>query len=190
MSNTTIITRWMGFGAKGGGQLGFGGYESTYARLWNLGNGETFDLQIGAARWGIGFGGGGGAVAVIAFGLIEPHMLHGRKLETDWGVNIAFTEKIVSKATIGLVQHGKLYLDAFIAGKYVFTSGKQLENVRNLMHTVFTAFEAIKESGVVVIDLPGGVGLEVSGFITKGTMYVSNESDIAPGSEWDGRDNL
>jgi len=183
----------MGFGGKSGGQLGIGGYESTYARLWNLGNGEYFDLQIGAARWGFGLGAGAGAVAIIAFGLIEPHTLHGRRMETDWGVNVAFTEQIISKATIGLIKQSKLWVDAFIAGKYIVASIddlKLLENLRNLTHTIFTALEARKQSGVVVVDLPGGVGLEVSGFLTKGTMYISNESDIAPGSEWNGRDRL
>ena len=38
--------RWLGVGAKSGGQLLFGGVESTSARLWNLNDGESLILKL------------------------------------------------------------------------------------------------------------------------------------------------
>ena len=83
--------RWLGFGVKSGGQLLIGGVETTTAYVVNLGDLETFDLQIISSRWGLGLGGSGGVVAIIGFGFTVPEELH-RKDVQDWGVNVAFTE--------------------------------------------------------------------------------------------------
>ena len=89
-----FFKRWLGFGVKSGGQLGVGGIESTTAYVVNLGDLETFDLQIISSRWGLGLGGSGGAVAVIGFGFRVPYELDHEPLN-DWGVNVAFTEKVI-----------------------------------------------------------------------------------------------
>ncbi|MHC2559497.1 hypothetical protein [Bradyrhizobium liaoningense] len=65
----------------------------------NLGDLETFDLQIVSSRWGLGLGGSGGAVAVIGFGFRGPYELDHESLN-DWGVNVAFTEKLISKSAL------------------------------------------------------------------------------------------
>ena len=75
------------------------GAENTTALMVNLGNAETFVLEIMSTRWGPGLGGSGGAAFIIGFGFIEPYVLHGENLN-DWGVNIAFTEKLVSRGSI------------------------------------------------------------------------------------------
>lgn len=184
--------RWIGFGGKSGGQLLIGGVESATAFMVNLGDYETFQLQIINSRWGLGLGGSGGAVAVLGFGFHVPYELH-RKSLTDWGVNLAFTEKLLSKSAIKSLEHSKFFLDSFTNGKYVapmlekskaFRDIGLLQNVRDMLHTLYAGFEAHKRSGVVVIDLPVvGVGLEVSAYVTKGTMYVSNPSHWI-GSDW------
>ena len=180
-----FFKRWLGFGVKSGGQLGIGGVESTTAYVVNLGDLETFDLQIISSRWGLGLGGSGVAVAVIGFGFTVPEELH-RKPLNDWGVNVAFTEKLISKSALQSIHQSKYFIDGFKNGIYVapalnarntFTAIGLLQNVRNALHTLYGGLEAAKGSGVIVLDLPFlGVGLELSAFLTRGTMYVSNAS--------------
>ncbi|HKD28958.1 MAG TPA: hypothetical protein VKC66_24010 [Xanthobacteraceae bacterium] len=178
--------RWIGFGVKSGGQLLIGGVESVTAFMVNLESGETFDLEIISSRWGLGLGGSGGAVAVLGFGFIEPYNLHG-KPENDWGVNIAFTEKLISKSVIQSLVFSKRFIEiyranrALLAYRHVKSAFKDMaffEQIRNTLVTVYAGFEASKHEGIVVIELPvASVGLEVSGYVTRGTMYVSNSSD-------------
>ncbi len=180
-----FLSRWLGFGIKSGGQLLIGGVESTTAYVVNLGDLETFDFQVVSSRWGLGLGGGAGVVAIIGFGFSIPYELHGKSLN-DWGVNIAFTEKLISKSTVQAIQTSKLFIDGFKNGRYVapalnkaklFADWAVLANVRNALHTLYGGLEAAKHSGVIVLDLPMlGVGLELSAFLTRGTMYVSNPS--------------
>ncbi|WP_229159474.1 hypothetical protein [Bradyrhizobium brasilense] len=180
-----FFKRWLGFGVKSGGQLLIGGIESTTAYVVNLGDLETFDLQIISSRWGLGLGGSGGAVAVIGFGFSVPYELHREPLN-DWGVNVAFTEKLISKSALQSIHNSKYFIDGLKNGRYVapalntrntFTAIGLLQNVRNALHTLYGGFEAAKGSGVIVLDLPFlGVGLELSAFLTRGTMYVSNPS--------------
>jgi hypothetical protein len=180
-----FFKRWLGFGVKSGGQLLIGGVESTTAYVVNLGDLETFDLQIISSRWGLGLGGSGVAVAVIGFGFTVPYELHGKPLN-DWGVNVAFTEKLISKSALQSIHQSKYFIDGFKNGRYVaptlnarntFTGIGLLQNVRNALHTLYGGLEAAKGSGVIVLDLPFlGVGLELSAFLTRGTMYVSNPS--------------
>jgi hypothetical protein len=181
-----FFKRWLGFGVKSGGQLGIGGVESTTAYVVNLGDLETFDLQIISSRWGVGLGGSGGAVAVIGFGFRVPYELDHEPVN-DWGVNVAFTEKLISKSVLQSIHHSKHFIDGLKNGKYVaptlnarktFTAVDRLQNIRNLFHRLYGGFEAAtKGKGVVVIDLPLlGVGLELSAFLTRGKMYVSNPS--------------
>jgi len=172
--------------SKSGGQLIFGGVESTTAYVVNLGDLETFDLQIISRRWGLGLGGSGVAVAVIGWGFRVPYELQ-RTSANDWGVNVAFTEKLISKSVLQSIHHSKHFIDGLKNGKYVaptrnarntFTAAGRLQNMRNLLHTLYGGFEAAtKGKGVVVLDLPLlGVGLELSAFLTRGKMYVSNPS--------------
>ena len=181
-----FFKRWLGFGVKSGGQLGIGGVESTTAYVVNLGDLETFDLEIISSRWGLGLGGSGGAVAVIGFGFTVPEELH-RKPVKDWGVNAAFTEKLISKSALQSIHQSKYFIDGFKSGRYVapvlnarktFTAIGLLQNVRNALYTLYEGLEAANQgSNVIVLDLPVlGVGLELSAFLTRGTMYVSNAS--------------
>jgi hypothetical protein len=181
-----FFKRWLGFGVKSGGQLGIGGVESTTAYVVNLGSLETFDLQIISSRWGLGLGGSGGAVAVIGFGFRVPYELDHEPVD-DWGVNVAFTEKLISKSLLQSIHHSKHFIDGLKNGKYVaptlnarktFTAVDRLQNIRNLLHRLYGGFEAAtKGKGVIVLDLPLlGVGLELSAFLTRGKMYVSNPS--------------
>ncbi len=179
--------RWIGFGVKSGGQLLIGGFESTTAYMVNLAVGDTFDLEIISGRWGIGLGGSAAAVAVLGFGFIEPYFLHRRSLD-DWGVNIAFTEKLISKSVMQSLVFSKHMFEiydssrALLAYKHVKSAFKDLElfeELRTVLHTVFVGLEAYKQSGIVVLELPGlGGGLELSLYLTRGTMYVSNSSDM------------
>ena len=180
-----FFKRWLGFGVKAGGQLLIGGFESTTAYVVNLGDLETFDLQIISRRWGLGLGGSGGAVAVIGFGFRVPYELDHEPLN-DWGVNVAFTEKLISKSALQSIRNSKHFIDGLKNGTYVapalnarktFTAIGLLQHVRNALHTLYAGMETTKPSGVVVLDLPFlGVGLELSAFATRGTMYVSNPS--------------
>jgi hypothetical protein len=173
--------RWLGVGVKSGGQLLIGGVESTTARLWNLGDGESFDLEVFASRWGLGLGGGGGAVAVIGFGFSVPYELDG-KPSNDWGVNFAITERLISKSLITSLAVAITLARAAKAARIAKLSVDTLGQLRNLAHTLYEGYEASKQSGVVMIDAPGaGVGLEVSAYVTRGTMHVSNSSYYYPG---------
>lgn len=78
--------------------------------------------------------------------------------------------KSFKTGTRALLQYGHV--------KSAFEGVAMLESLRNALHTMFTAFEAAKHEGVVVIELPfAGLGLEASGYVARGTMYVSNSSD-------------
>ena len=104
----------------------------------------------------------------------------------DWGVNVAFTEKLISKSALQSIHLSKHFVDGLKNGKYVaptlnarntFKAIGVLQNVRNALHTLYAGLEATKGSGVIVVDLPFlGVGLELSAFVTRGKMYVSNPS--------------
>jgi hypothetical protein len=183
-----LYQRWIGFGVKSGGQLGIGGFETTTAYVVNVQDGETFDLQIVSSRWGLGLGGGIGAVAVLGFGFSVPYELDHKSID-DWGINIALAERLFSKSVLHAIQGAKPFVDGFKNGLYVAPKLKQakaaydtweaLSKMRDLLHIVFGELEAGKGSGmgVVVIDLPLlGKGLELSAFLTRGKMYVSNPS--------------
>jgi hypothetical protein len=177
--------RWLGFGVKSGGQLLVGGVESVTAYVLNLGDLETFDLQIISSRWGLGLGGGIGAVAVIGFGFSIPYELDGRSID-DWGINVAFEEKLISKSVLQSIEASKWFVDGFKNGLYVaprllktttFKYAMELANVRNLLHTLYGGLEVSKRKGVIVLELPIlNAGLELSAFVTRGKMYVSNPS--------------
>lgn len=174
-------TRWMGVGAKSGGQLLIGGYESVTARLWNLDDGKSFDLEVISSRWGLGLGGSGGAVAVLGFGFSVPYELDG-KSSNDWGVNIAITEKVLSKSLITSFTVAVAMARAAKATGIAKMSVEMLASIRNLSHTIFAGYEVSKRSEIVTIDLPeAGVGLEVSAYITRGTMYIAGTSEYFPG---------
>jgi len=178
--------RWVGFGVKSGGQLGIGGFESITAYMINLGNGETFELQIINARWGLGLGGSAGAVAVLGFGILEPYELHGSDT-SDWGVNIAYTEKLISKSTLQTLVFARHWAEIYkmeraaLAYKHVKSAMKDLDlfsTSRQLLHTLMAGYEVSQRSGIVVLEVPWvGGGLELSAYVTRGKMYVSNSSD-------------
>ncbi|MEO5860628.1 MAG: hypothetical protein ABIR33_16980 [Pyrinomonadaceae bacterium] len=180
--------RWFGLGVKAGGQLGIGGVESTAAYMVNLGDAETFRLEVISSRWGIGLGGSGGAVAVFGFGFNIPYELDHKPLK-DWGINIAYTEKIFSKSVLHAIQGTRFFVDTIKKGVYLAPKFKQAQTAaelwnavahfRDLFHVVFAELEAGKGKGmgVVIIDIPfAGKGLELSAFLTRGTMYASNAS--------------
>lgn len=173
--------RWLGVGIKSGGQLLIGGVENTYAKVWNLYDGESFDLSITSSRWGLGLGGSSGAIIVIGHGFTIPHELHG-KSSNDWGISIAVTEKLISRNVFHSLEFAAYGLRAARALGTAKLSLETLGNLRNLSHTLFAGYETTKRSGLVVLDVPvAGVGLEVSAFLTRGTMYVSNSSYYYPG---------
>lgn len=175
------MKRWLGVGVKSGGQLLIGGVESLTSRVWCLGDGESFDLQMISSRWGLGLGGSGGAVAVLGFGFTVPYELD-HKSSDDWGVSVAITEKIISKSLVTSLSVAVTLARAAKMAGIAKLSVDTLSQIRNLSHTLYAAYEASKQSGVVVIDLPGaGAGLEVAAYVTKGKMYVSNTSEYFPG---------
>jgi len=181
----TWTKRWLGFGVKSGGQLGIGGVESVTAYMLCLGDLETFNLEIISGRWGLGLGGSGSIVAVLGFGFTVPYELHGKSLD-DWGVSVAFTEKLISKSVLKSIEASKYFVDGFKNGVYTAprvlktaaaAKAAGLANVRNLLHTLYAGFEASRRSGIIVLELPLlGAGLELSVYRTLGTMYVSNPS--------------
>ena len=124
-------------------------------------------------------------VLVIGFGFVVPLELHGKSMEDDWGVNVAFTEKLIPRSVKNSLQASKFLIDGLKNGVYVapkmgkaFKYASKLEHVRNLLHTLYAGFEAMQGKGVVVVELPfAGAGLELSGFVTRGRMYISNPSD-------------
>jgi hypothetical protein len=123
---------------------------------------------------GTWFSGSGGVVAVLGFSFREPYELHGRSLN-DWGVNVAFTEKLISKSVVQSIVWSKRFYDIYKVNqvmkyRHVFSAFKDAENLARLrhgLHVVFAGLSAYKRSGIVVIDLPVlSIGLEVSAFIT------------------------
>ena len=116
------------------------------ARLWNLDDGESFDLQVISSRWGLGLGGSGGAVAVLGFGFSVPYELDG-KSSNDWGVNTAITEKVLSKSLITSFTVAVAMARAGKATGIAKMSVEMLASIRNLSHTIFAGYEVSKRSG-------------------------------------------
>jgi hypothetical protein len=51
-----------------------------------------------------------------------------------------------------------------------------------LFQTVFAGYEVSKRSDIAVLEVRfAGGGLELSAYVTRGTIYVSNFSDTDPG---------
>jgi hypothetical protein len=181
----SACNRWVGFGVKSGGQLLIGGIESTTAMMLNPENMATFDLEIFSSRWGLGLGGSAGAVAVIAWGFSEPYDLHYKPMN-EWGMNVSFTKKLipqsVMKSLVFMKHWHHIYknqraLNAFKHVQSAMNDAAKFSDFRDAMHVVFAGLELSSRTGVVVIDIPGlDAGLELSAFLTRGTIYVSNSS--------------
>lgn len=173
----TQTKRWMGFGVKSGGQVGIGGYESTTAWLWNLHDGERFELQLHAGRWGLGLGGSGGAVVVLGFGFTLPDEIHRTRVE-DWGVNVSLAEKWISKSMFSSMNLAILTLRTAKAVGVGKMGSDMLGNLKEVGTRVFGGLEAQKSKAVIIMDVPGaGVGLEASAFVSRGTMYTAGYTD-------------
>lgn len=178
--------RWIGFGAKAGGQLLFGGVESLTGYVMNLGDGETFDLKIVSSRYGFGLGGSAGFVVIFGFGFSVPYEMQNEPVD-DWGVNIAFTEKFVPSSVLTSIKNSRWFVDGLKGGLYqapkliisaVRDDVELLQNLRNLLHTMYGGLETAKgHRGLVVIDLPVlGWGLEASVVKLHGSMIITNPS--------------
>ena len=173
----TQTKRWMGFGVKSGGQLLIGGYESTTAWLWNLHDGERFELQVHASRWGMGLGGSGGAVVALGFGFTLPDEIHRSRIE-DWGVNVSIAEKLFNKSMFASMRLAVVTLQAAKAIGIAKMSSDMLSNLQAVGSRVFGGLEAQRPKGVILMDVPGaGVGLEAAAYYTKGTMYTAGYTD-------------
>ena len=187
--DNTWNRRWIGVGMKSGGQVAVIGLESTGAFMVNLGNHETFWLRILNARYGPGLGGSAGAVAVLAWGLIEPYDLHGQEI-SEWGFNVSVAEKLASgslKQSLQMFEQLNQLWDSR-KGLYNVLDGAMsmistVEQIKRRLTSFFVMCEAGKRRGVVTIDIPSaGYGVELSAYVTRGHMAVQNSSSMDLGN--------
>lgn len=173
----TQYKRWFGVGVKSGGQLGIGGVETTTAKMWNLGDGHSFDFELVSSRWGLGLGGSIGAVVILGYGFNLPDQIH-REKSNDWGVSVAITEKLLSKSMLTSMTVAVALARAAKMAGMTKLSVEGVVQLRNLMHTLYAGYEASKRKGVICMDVPfAGAGVEVAAYATRGTIYTSNYSD-------------
>lgn len=167
--------QWIGVGFKGGGILGIGGVDYMSGTLRNLGLlGEHHDFQIASGRLGLGLGGSVGVIACIVYDCPNLYVLNDTTVD-DWSINAAFGPKwdSIVKGLRGY-KFFETVLKMYSKAKLV---PSDIDNLRNSASYLYTAGDiAMAQKGapkLVTIDVPAaGVGVELSAYITKGTIEI------------------
>jgi len=79
-------------------------------------------------------------------------------------------------------------IQSLASGKHfvdIYKNNKALKigHLESAFKDLFAGLEATKRSGIIVIEVPWlGGGVELSAYLTRGTMYVSNSSDLDLGA--------
>ena len=167
---------WIGAGAKYGGQLIGAGYDSSDGAVFNVAHpGWCFEFEITNLRLGPGLGGGVGSMIVIAFNTTNIYNLSGTNIE-DWGFNFALAGKwsAIAKSLANIQKYAalaKLAKSATATKNFV----KDAEGLKMATNYLWNAFDMNKRGGkptIFTLDLPAGVGLEVSLVKTYGTFNI------------------
>ena len=166
---------WIGIGVKSGGMLGFGGYESTTGKFFNVANPNvTYDFTISTSRWGLGLGGGGGLVVIIVYKLKGFFWLHNRPVD-DWGINISMAGKYGD--ALKVLNQMEFFKKVKTVGSVLDQLLPLLDDFRNAASFVFNALELDMkdEHPILALEVPGvGFGLELSAFKLKGKIYIDD----------------
>ena len=140
---------WWGYGVKYGGIIGIGA-ETMEGFIYNANSlswNEKFSMT--SFRWGLGLGGGIGAVAVFAFNTPALSSIDGYEVQ-DWGFSISVGPN-ASKLFSAIAKTG--------------LNPEALETIRNGLHYYYNVLEigSMKDAPcIVAFDLPGGWAYEVS----------------------------
>jgi hypothetical protein len=166
---------WIGIGAKSGGMLGIGGYESTQGKFFNVGNPTiTYDFTVSSSRWGLGLGGsGGGMVIIFVFKLNGLYWLNQRSVK-DWGVNISIGENYGE--ILEFLAKMRFFSKVKLIGKTLTHLITHIDDLRNIASFLYNAsdFDMKGDHPMLAFDVPlVGEGLEVSAFKSYGKIYIS-----------------
>jgi len=162
---------WLGVGVKSGGQLLFGGVESTGGLFFNLGNPNVIHtFSMTSSRWGFGLGGGAQLVCMFVFKLKGLAWLDGQTIE-DWGMNVDMGgrwkhwTKIVDDKFRSTV-HAVWALSSIVP---------HLDEIRDVMHYLYNLYEFDSKGDhpMLSLEVPfAGAGLELSAFKSKGKIWI------------------
>jgi hypothetical protein len=168
---------WVGVGVKGGGMLFPAGAEFTYGCLWSIPYGQKATIRLANVRLGLGLGGSGGGVLLMAFNCATPLALPMAD-GNDLSINLALGQNWTSILE-GLQQARPLIktLNTIRTHKKAIQIGaSDIDKMRDLAHTVYAATEITFNPGkpkLVVIDLPFlGHGLELSASYSFGGKII------------------
>jgi hypothetical protein len=170
---------WMAMATKIGGQLVWIGGEFTEGTMVNLANTHwRFDFQINSFRTGPGLGMSAGYVVVFFFNCPSPWVIHETKFE-DWGFNLAVLGKW--KDILKAVKNAKLYTTAGRIGVHMAMGLHEADTMRNAAHTISTGLDIKNRGGkptIISLDLPLGVGVELSWVDIYGTVKIMENQSV------------
>lgn len=159
------LNTWLGIGAKYGGFLGFFGAESTQGKIFSIYDASyRHSFSLTNARLGLGLGGGGGLVALCVFNCPNIWQIHNTS-NNDWGVNVSLGGKW--SAVVKTLSNYKFFTTvAKIGTKLRIHDPKDLDSIRNSLHYLYNEYDVATATPgvpkVVSIDLPAGMGVELS----------------------------
>lgn len=134
---------------------------------------HSHNLTITSTRTGAGFGASANPVVIFVYNCSNLMVLD-KTQATDWGINIALGAKWDSIAKM-LAKHKFFLTMAKIGGKLAKGSPQEIDNIRNIMSYLFTAFDLATMKGpkIITIDVPfAGFGTEFSIHYLVGTVLV------------------
>lgn len=170
---------WVAIATKIGGQIVWIGGEFTDGTMVNLLNTNwRYEFQINSFRTGPGLGLSAGYIAVFFFNMTSPSQVDGISVE-DWGFNLAILGKW--KEILKTFKNLELYTTVGKIGVNMAIGLHDLDVFRNAAHTISTAFDIAKYSNIpkiVTLDLPAGVGAEVSFVDIYGKVNITKNESV------------
>ncbi len=161
---------YMGVAIKAGGMI-MAGIDGMAGRVYNLTNpGYNTAFTMTTIKFGLGAGGGVGAVLVAAFNIRKLRDLEKTNQGWDWGVGLDLGPVRGKSVASALSNHKGIGTAIEMAKKMRLGQGnpalvgEDLSNLRLLGHQVHNLSKVgSAEPEMICIDLPvGGAGLEVS----------------------------
>lgn len=173
-NETNISHQWFGVGEKAGGTAFFIGVEDLEGLAFNLQNPSSrFAFGATNMRLGIGLGASAGLCALMVFDCPNPNSISGKDL-SDWGVNLAVGGQWSKVAKV--LGNTKFYALIGKLGTALRLTDRDVAKIRDIFHQIYNCFDtATMNRGVpkvLVIDLPAGIGIEVSAFYSFGKLRV------------------
>jgi hypothetical protein len=166
-----ILPIWIGVGVKAGTHFVVAGIETITGFVFNLGSPSKGMAITGrTTRLGVGFGGNVGSCLILVTGVTSPQQVNGLMAgNIDYNISLG-----ANWASIGKLKKLKPIIDLFttigaVVPGVLKNALKSPDQLVNIVKTVKTVLEVGKsgvfaEPSVIVAEMPGGAGVELSIF--------------------------